>query len=419
MKFGRWRETALGLLAAFCFTSTTAEGILASVKSLGMGGAATAYPLDTLSAAFNPAGIVEIGDRFDIEGDVGRFRGKSTITGSPLPGINGNYSAFRTRDIYAGALGISKQFCVNCYPFTLGLIGYNRTISKTTYKTNFPIFGTSHLGVEYMLNTISPVLGIQIHPCHTIAISANYYIQRLKLNGLQNIDNPLLSSNPGHVTNRGYNYSQGWGYTVGWKTQLMDCLAFGAAFTPKSKMRRFHHYSGFVPERGRIDVPQRIIIGTAWTPISCFTAAFDVEWEQLARVRAFHNPLLNSAGGSNLAGTNHGPGYGLRNRTYYRVGIDWQVNCCLSVRAGYRHSPTPLRRSQTLLNAQNVETQEDYFTAGATYALNFCNEISVFVAYSPNNKVRGKNSIPLAFGGGEVNLQQNIQVLGVSWGWMF
>ena len=132
--------------------------------------------------------------------------------------------------------------------------------------------------------------------------------------------------------------------------------------------------------------------------------------------QALHQPLQENLIANKL-GSNDGSGFGFRDQWYYRVGIDYDILDCVTIRAGYRHTNTPIRRSQTAVNALTVDTVEDFITLGATWCINACNEVSFLYAHGFNNKVRGKNSIPTPrFGGGNADLKQYTDVVGIQFG---
>jgi len=411
----------LGLVAALTAPVKDVEGVLASVKSTGMAATAIAYPLDAVCAAFNPAGVTEVGDRLDFGISWDRSDGRATISGNlaPLPGINGTFNGTRTHDIYSPDFGITKQMCFQGYEMTFGFIAYNRNYSKTTYGNVFPLLGTSHLGMEYVHETLAPVWAIKFCDRYSFGLTVNYNVQRLKLNGVENFANPVFSSDPDDVSNRGYSYSTGWGVTLGARAQVLDNLAVGVTYQPRTGMSKFHKYRGFLAQHGKLDIPEKIGAGIAWQVIPCLTAAFDVEFIRWSKVPSIHNSLLPGLFTSEL-GLADGAGFGWKNQTYYRVGLDWNIDCNWSARVGYRHVNTPIRSSQTAINLLSLETVEDVVTCGGTYRWTDCLEFSAFYAHGFRHTVHGSGSIPLVgFGGGEVDLEKSFNVLGISVGWMY
>lgn len=445
MNFNRFILIGLGALIGFLGTSSKAEAIAASVKTFGMAATGVAYPIDALAGAFNPAGNAEICDRLDLGVHWVRDQGHSTVRGNILDTtppfsillggkVNGHFPGFKTKNFYAPDFGINKRLGCND-EWAIGLIVYNRNFNKTTFNKPFVLFGTSNPGLEYVHETISPIVAYKINECHNVGLSINYMVERIKVNGLEKLDrsptagNPLGSVRPGHVTNKGYNYSTGWSFTLGWQWHITDCITFGLTYQPKTSMSRMNKYKGFLAHKGRLDVPAMYSAGIAWRALECVTIAFDVQRYQWEEINSLHNPLLHK-GRVELLGSRHGPGFGFRNQTFFRLGVDWQVTECLALRAGFRHANTPIRRSQTVVNQLTLDTVEDFVTAGATYAINPCHEFSTYVAYGFKHRVKGKNSIPpglpavipgvqFGFGGGEADLTAQKFALGLAWGWNY
>jgi long-chain fatty acid transport protein len=418
MKFALKKMMAgVSLLSCLCLITSDAHAVLASVKSTGMAAAVIAYPQDAEAGAFNPAGMVDVGDRFDVGLAIDRTSRKAAIKGNLAPfGVNGKFDAnHHAKFAINGDVGINKMIGCN---MSVGLIIYNRNYNKTKYKNPLPLFGTSPAGLEYVHETISPTFAIKILEKHNFGVSLNWMIQRFWVQGIQNFDNALFSKYPGHVTNHRYNYSQGVSFTLGYRCQVTNTLSVGVTYQPKTYMHKFKKYRGFLAGKGRLNIPQKIGAGVAWRFIPCATICFDVEYINWKRVKALERPLQTNLIANKL-GSHSGSGFGFRDQWYYRVGLDYDVLDWVTVRAGFRHTNTPIRRSQTAVNALTVDTVEDYLTVGATACLNPSNEISFFYAHGFNFKVKGKHSIPASFGGGEANLKEYDDVFAISWGHSF
>ena len=393
---------SLFLMTTICLTSTSLEGLLASVKATGMAATGVAYPQDAEAGAFNPAGITDVGNRFDINVAWENIRRRSTVSNNlaPFPGINGKFNATaRRHHFYSGGGGFNKMLTPN---LAVGFVVYNRNSSKTTYKNAFPLLGTTYLGLEYLHETASTSLAYK-YGCHNFGISVNYNLQRLKVNGIENFDTPLLTSRPGHVTNRHYSYSQGVGFTVGWRGQLLPWLSVGATYQPKTRMSRFKKYKGFLAQHGKLDIPQKIGFGIAIHVLPNSTFAFDIEHIRWKKTRSLHNNLAENLAVDKL-GTRNGTGFGFRDQMFYRFGLDYELNNRLTVRAGFRHGPVIYRTSQTAVNLLICDSSKDFLTLGATYKLNCRSEASFFYAHGFRHKVSGKDTIPPSLGGGNVAL---------------
>jgi long-chain fatty acid transport protein len=429
MKFNKLSLAAcIGLIAILGSLPERAEAIFASVRSTGMAATAIAYPQDSLAVAYNPAGMIAIGNRVDVEAAWLRDHGHSRIHGNlipippMLPQVNGRINLMRTHDYYVGNFGVNTAWCTNlfdCYTlnWTLGVALYNRDFQKVTQNKIQPLFGTTHPGLEYIHEELATSLAVSVYEGHSLGVSLDWHFARIKINGLQNFDNPLFSSHPGHVTNNGYDYSTGVGVTVGYYGKFCDWLSVGATYRPKTTMKRYAKYEGFFAERGRGDVPEKIGGGLAVHPMDCLTVCFDVEYLRWHPIRSLSNKL-EPAIKKQLLGSKYGAGFGFRNQTFYRLGVEYQLNECLALRAGYRYGTGLVRPTETATNSLLDDLVRSFLTLGLTWKFNPCGDVSLFFAHGFNAKVHGKNSIPLApFGGGNVNLNESKDILGLAVGW--
>jgi long-chain fatty acid transport protein len=421
----------IGSMIALCLHSSPAEAIFASVKSTGMAATAISYPLDSLALAYNPAGLTDVGDRFDLEAAWVQNWASANVSGNRLPSgalnplVNGHFDGMRTKYIFPVGFGLNKLWCF-CDDWTIatGLGVYNRNYQKTTFKKVLVLLGTSKPGLEYLHETVAPTIAVQWCNKHALGVSVNYQVERIKVNGLQNFDRPVIpgipggSIDPGHVTNRGYDYATGWGVTVGYLGHITDCLSIGATYQPKTSMSRMSKYKGFLAHRGRLNIPQKIGAGISYRILPCLVAAFDVEHIQWSKIKSLHNNLLY-LGTLQPLGSQNGPGFGFRDQWYYRVGAEWQYSDCLAFRAGYRFANTPIKRSQTAVNLLTLDCVQSFATIGGTWCINPCNEVSFAFAYGFQHKVKGKNSIPIFLGGGEVDLKEEKFALAIAWGYQF
>ncbi len=417
----------LATTVVLCIQSSSAEAIYADIKAIGMGGTCISYPLDTLSGAYNPAGLSEVGDRLDVEAGWIHNTGSLTVKNNLAPvGINGHFNGMQDKNMPAANFGINKTFCTCAGEFTAGLIVYNRAYQKTSYGKPLLLFGTSKPGLEYLNETISPIFTFRINEMHSFGISVNYQIERLKVNGIENFK--ALSVHPENLTNRGYDYATGWGVTIGYLGHITDCLSVGLTYQPRTPMSKLNKYKGFLAS-GRLNVPAKISGGISYRIMPCVVAAFDVEYIQWSGVKSLHNPLLHD-GLLFPLGTDNGPGFGFRDQTFYRAGIEWQICEAWTARIGYRYANSPIRRSQTAVNALTLDAVESFITTGATYCLNPCNEFSFSFAWGFEHEIKGKSdSIPLfvatptghivPFGGGQANLKEQKFALGAAWGYKF
>jgi long-chain fatty acid transport protein len=425
--------------------SASADAVLSSVKTFGMAATGVAYPQDALAAAFNPAGAVEICDRIDVGFTWAQDKGHSRVHGNTLPPellgeVNGTFNGFKQSNAYSPDFGINKRLgCDN--EWAVGFVVFNRNYNKTTYHKPFVLLGTSPAGLEYIQETASAVIAYRINECHNIGLNINLQGERLKVDGLENFDNPLFEAfglttvRPGHVTNRGYDYAFGWGVTLGWQWHVIDGLTIGLTYQPETSMTKLKKYDGFI-HKGKLNVPAIYSGGIAWRFCDSATVAFDVQHYAWNDVRNLHKPLLHKEKVDDVEvevleplGSKNGPGFGFRNQTFYRLGVDYMINCDWTIRAGYRYGNTPIRKTQTVVNQLVLDTPEHFVTCGFSYRPNENSEISGFFAWGFEKTIKGKESIPEGlpppfpppngFGGGNADLQDRKLAVGLSWGWYY
>lgn len=415
---------AAALFLALIISPTKVEALFASVKSMGMAGAAVAYPQDSLSIAYNPAGIVFLFDRIDVEAAWLRNRATLEVHGNHLHHSDHNYNAMRTKDFYFANFGFIKTFTCQCFEWTLGFAGYNRYFQKTTYNHRVPFFGYTKPGMEFINETVSPTLAFRLWGVLSLGISFDWQIERVRVKGLEHFAKWKTSINQHHVTNKRYDYAYGFGPTFGYQLLLGEHLTVGFSYSRRVKMSHLKKYRGFFID-GRIDLPERWNFGIAIDILPVWTVCVDAEWIRWGGVRSFSRHFvpptfnLHTMNIVNKFGSKTGAGFGFPNQWIWRVGLEWRVNPVWAFRIGWRHNMALSRRSQTLLNALTQDCVEDYFTFGTSWNITICNEVSTFFAYGVQKKIKGENSIPKVFGNGEADLKEMKFWLGVAWAWKF
>lgn len=431
MKFHNWKHYLMA--GAFIFSAklgTTEAMMMAGVKSTGMAGACTAYPIDCFAGAYNPAGMTLLCDRFDLGASTTRYAQRTTFVDYVIPAfvsLNGSRNGARTSGSYTGEFGINKEFsfCAfnNDVELTVGVIGYNQDYIKTTYKQPFPTFGTTNLGLEYRHDVISPIIALRFWERHSLGISFNYHFQRLKINGLENFATPAFSVDPDNVTNNGYSNSQGFGVTLGYLWEVNESIRAGVAWQPEQHMQKFKKYSGFIANDGEFNIPQHFQFGLSYAFTPCLVFAGDWEFIKWKKV-----PMLDNDGTffTSLLGSANGPGFGWKNQYVWKFGVDYAINQNFNVRVGFRHVNTPIKGHYTYINQLTLDCVENLITCGASWSPNILDEFSFYYVCGMKKKVQGKNSIPAGFGGTQTttnstdaNVKQSLFSVGLSWGRKF
>jgi long-chain fatty acid transport protein len=397
----------------------TAQAFLVSVKSAGMGVTGAAYAQDAESGGYNPANIVDEGTRVDLGLSFVHSHGRVTISGNAIPPLNGTFNPYDLKNFYNPHLGIVKQFCGN---WAASIVCYNKTHAYTQYPNTFPLLGTSNLRVNLIQEIIAPMVAYKFNDYFSVGLGLNIVIQKFDAYGLQNME--PFSVNPTAVTNRGNDFSYGTNVCLGVKFNPFSWLSLGASWQPKITMTRFKRYAGFLAQGGRMDHPETINAGIMIQPIESVHLLFDVQHIRYSKIPSLHNPLYKTfpfiaADPLFALGGEKGPGFGWHDQTVFKFGIDFGFNEHLTLRAGYRFGATPFGKSQTTFNIADDEVVQSYVTGGASWKWNESYEVSFYCAFGLHNHKAGEDSIPPAFGGGEVGLSQSIQAYGLSIGKIF
>ncbi len=389
------------------------------VKAVGMGGAAIALPQDAIAAASNPAGMAVIGNRFDLGLTWFRPDRESQLVGSPLPFNGTTYDGNGTSNFFLPEFGYNRMLDAK---MAVGLSVFGNGGMNTDYTQPFPLFGSSSPGVDLSQLFISPTFAYKITPEHAVGVSLNLAWQRFKAHGLENFTAPSgpmqFSAYPSNVTNNGYDNSYGYGLRIGYLGQFTPMFALGLTYQSKTWMTEFDSYKGLFAQQGGFDIPANYGIGIAVTPTKELTLAFDVVRTDYSGIRSINNPLLPNLFQAQL-GTDGGAGFGWEDVTAYKLGVQYAINPQWTVRGGYNYGKQPIPQSETFFNFLAPGVIESHWTLGATWTLENKSELSFSFMYAPSVTVNGVNSIPPAFGGGNINLKMGEMSLGVAYGWKF
>ncbi len=407
---------ALAPVASFATNGYSPHGF--GTKSKGMGGVGVALPLDTMSAATNPAAMVHVGARMDL--GVGLFSPHRSYTANNdgTPG----YPTFEP-----GKFDSDKEL------FFVPHMGYNQMLDRHS-SLGLTIGGNGGMNTEYPKDVFAafnprfppnypdatligqPIPGMptasspagvdlsqlffglsyarNLDAVHSIGVMPVFAIQRFKAYGLE----PFMgvSAHPDKVTNNGYDMSYGGGLRLGWLGQINDQITLGASYQTKTWMTKFSDYKGLFAEGGDFDIPSTFVLGLAYKPLSDLTLALDVQhirYSEVAAVGNGHNVPMTDQNfmPRTLLGTDNGIGFGWDDMTVVKLGASWDYSSDLTLRAGYAHGNQPISSEQRLFNILAPAVVQDHWTLGLTKSINQASELSFSLEYMPAEKVCGTN----------------------------
>ncbi len=413
----KYLALCVALAVGVTTTASATDGYLSSgysVKQSAMGGAGVALPGDSLAAATNPAGMVLVGNRFDLGLSFFRPSRSGTIIGNQLPpgypDVNGIYDANGKSNFFIPEFGYNHMFSPR---LSFGVSLYGNGGMNTSYKTAIPLLGTTNAGVDLQQLFIAPTVAFMLNRRNAVGISLNVAYEKFKAEGLQNFATATSSIDPNNVTNRGYDSTLGKGFRVGWIGKVNRIITLGATYQSRTWMGKLNRYRGLFAEQGSFDIPANFAGGVAVKAGTKTTVAFDLERILYGQVKAIADSGSNMA----LLGSDNGPGFGWHDITAPKVGLEYRLDSNLTLRGGYNHSGVPFSAQETFFNLLAPGIVQSHATFGATWGLGGRKEITVAYVHAFGNTVNGVSSIPAYAGGGNANLHMSEDSVGVGFGW--
>ncbi len=474
----RNKQFALGALAAamtlaYAPASATNGYMMPGYgyRAMGMGGVGIAYGVDSLSIAANPANIVNTGMRADIGMGVMKARRHAAVGDSAAVFDNCPTGESRTLNCNPG-FGFDSRSTSNREWFLLPEMGMTMNLTEslhagiafvpngggsTVYPQNFFNFITTDpdipgagatLGGELMQLLVPVTVGYKINENHAVGVALDLAVQRFRMYGLSafvefgstfNFD---ITADPDHMTNKGFDYSYGAGVKLGWQGEFMDDrLTVGLSYTSRTYMTKFDKYRGLLAEQGDFDIPANYGIGIAFKPRKNLVIAADVskiEWSSIAALAnrgpgsappdpgwypqnppGNINPALDAIPSkvdpTKSTGNDEGMGFGWKDQTIYKIGVNWGVNDRLQLRAGYNYGKTPISNDQLTFNTLLPVTSEKHYTVGFTYKATDELEITGTYMHAPHTSQRSTDLRQNVVGAVEIGMEQQMVALSLGW----
>ena len=339
--------TTLLIATPLCATNGLRQ-IGRGVKAKGMGGVGIANPQSAFSQVANPANLVFLCNRADVD----------------LWWIEQ-----RNEDLW--------------WPEGAAKIDWwrHQALGGAIY-----VYGDSKTPqVRHGAVAFSPAWAWRLHPCHAFGIAVNFVLEWYNKRGrFLN----QASVQPGRVANQGRGVEWGINARFGWISQLGDCVRIGLTYQTTTIVSQMRRYRGFIPGGGELHLPQELGAGITYKPYSCLLLGLDILeifWRDSLYYRNGFNPNAP-------LGSNRGPGLGWSNQFVVKLGAAWTPISCLTLRMGYNHGDSPVQINNPLAAVEPLTTS-DHLTAGLTYALG-CNELSIAYIHG----FRHQRSVGIAYG---------------------
>ena len=418
---------ALLCLAGFAGAAHATEGMFQHAYGLrhkALAGAGAASIEDATGISINPAGLVDVDSQFNMGLSVFMPFRQYTASGTAMIDVGTHKS---TGNVWpAPTLAyVRKLDDHSAFAFSIFGNGGMNTTYKAFARTNGCPPGTpgtgafcfGKAGVDLMQMFISAGYARKLSDNFSIGIAPILAIQRFKAYGLGNGGAGFsgMSAYPGNFSGVGYDWSAGGGVRVGFLWHITDTFSFGASYQTKMWMSKLDKYRGLFAEQGNLDIPANMQIGVAWQATDSLKLMLDYR-------RLFFDGVKAIGRSSVFAGTpfgsDGGPGFGWRDTSTIKIGLEYQLSNDLILRAGYAHIwPNPVPSSDTAINIISPGVIRHEFTGGATWRYNAHHDIDVAFMIAPKGKQEG--AVPAIYGGGRSKLEMYQFEVALGWTYNF
>ncbi len=385
------------------------------IKYSALAGSGIAVPLSSLGAITNPAGIVFLNNRYDINISYFSPSREYTVTGNPSMmqgtfGLAPQTLESESNSFFFPTLGANWGFNGN---MAVGLVIYGNGGMNTDYPDmvfHDPNSPGTGVNLEQLFGGVT--FAMEVAEGHALAVQGLFGWQRFNAKGLFNFSG--FSSSPENLTGNEKSTSTGFGFKVGYQGQFGKIIRFGAAYQSKMNMSEFDRYAGLFAEAGDFDVPASWQAGFAVMPTQEFTVLLDVQQILYSSVKSIANPmdLINNSpalpdGSPNPnfkpLGDEAGWGFGWKDMTIVKLGLMYDLPEAWTLYGGYSYGKQPIPETEVMFNILAPAVVEHHITLGLSKEINKSHEVMIAFMYAPKGSVTGPNPL-------EIPNQQTIEL---------
>lgn len=226
------------------------------------------------------------------------------------------------------------------------------------------------------------------------------------------------------MTDRGVEYSRGMGMRFGLFSKFPELgLNLGLAATSKIYMTRFQNYSQLFAENGDIDTPANIGAGAALKITPKVTVAMDITRTYYSKVRSIANTGPNTSPGNlfpdskavNGLGEDAGLGFGWRDQTVYKFGVNYDYNSKWTFRGGWNYGKSPIKQDHDIVfNIVAPANTQHHATLGFTRKIDKNTELNFAYMHAFAFTQTGPTYL-----GGEGTIKMSQNSFGIGYGAFF
>ncbi len=387
--------SALSTVAALLL-ATTAASATEGYFQTGYGtiqkaqaGAGVANPEDAMTLSVNPAGLVSVGNQFNMAFTLFSPRRDVTVTGAGMlaAGKTKSDSDYFLMPNMAYARQIDAQSAWGVALYGNGGMNTNypavtRLLAECGGGSGMFCAGRAGVNLEQMFLTVGYA---QRFGSVTLGIQPIFALQKFRAMGIGSF--AVFSSDAANLSNRDNDYAYGAGVRVGVQWDVQPGLRLGLTGTTPIWSTNFGKYKGLFADQGGFDIPGSVSAGLAWDATKDLTLMLDWRHIFYSQVGSVGNTSTTMAPGS--LGTTGGPGFGWSDVDAISIAAAYKASKDLTLRAGYSHNTNPVHSRDAMFNIFAPAVVTDHFSTGASYKLNANSGIEFAVGYVPRATVTG------------------------------
>lgn len=354
----------------------------------GTGGAGVASPKDMTWVLLNPASIIDLGCRLDVNVEIFAPYRKNKPAG-----LFGNG--------FAGEMTDDSIFYIPS-------MGYSKACDCGTKAWGIGLYGVSGMGVEYRRSrAIWPRLFLKNYDRRTeysVAALAFGYDHEIadgwvlgvapRLNFAMFKSDMLTLNFRQADANDHWDEAYGAGFALG-LYKRWDRFALGATYTSRQWMTDFKEYDDLFFES--MDLPQTIQVGFAYDISPSLEIVADYKWIDWSGI--------DQIGREPLQG-----GFGWKDQNVIKAGLTWYATPKWTFRTGVSTAESPIDEEHVFANALFPAVVEDHVSLGFSYAFDDKNEFHFNYMHAFENELKdnGKGDLFSILGRGtEISLRED------------
>lgn len=352
-----WQKVFIGIIIMFAFCLALNESAYAvngtrelgfSTRDSAMAGATTASPEDTSCLVKNPASLVWLGNRIDLnyqnilphnvtmhtEGALSNpgVRQKSNI--DYLPGGNAGISyRIPGTDKYPISVGFGV--------FTMAGLADNFSTSRISSA----LTGNYDKMMDLRSMRFAPGIAVAFNDKLSFGMTGNIAIQALRTN--------MATTTYAQTAGGGdWDLTTGAGFNLGLLYKFNEMLNLGFCYESHQWMGRHYKYKDCLPY---IDEPPVISVGLSLKPVKNVELTYDTRYINWTDVKIARNGPASG-------------GFGWGDQWVFAVGGEYTYKEKLKLRLGYNYGKAPVQAHVVFANALlSAVTMEHHLTTGVSY----------------------------------------------------